>query len=113
MYSIATGELEDAVLTAKRFCATPSQFLEILRHPMIKADLGMGNEDEQLLSARESWTHYSPFLFSGYLAQTLAYGGAYSHFPTQVDVPLATADEVFKDLNRDFHNFEFHCCRKP
>lgn len=115
-YRIESGELEDAVISCKRYPSIPTQFLETLRHPSVKADFGIGTLDSECLLRPANWTYFSPFLFSGYLAQVLAYGGAYTPVPqpfSSVSRALKLADDVFSSFHRNYHDLELHTCHKP
>jgi hypothetical protein len=112
-YEIAAGATNEAILEAKGLLFFPGKFLEILRHPLIRSDFRIEEADETSIGDSKNWTRYSPFLFSGYLAQTLSAGGAYIGMWDDLSVPLALADAVLNDFNRDYRNFDLSVCRKP
>jgi hypothetical protein len=115
-FQIEPGEVEDAVVARKRFIYLPSQFLEIFRHPMVKAGFDLTTLWGEQLLRPTNWTSLSPFLFSGHLAQTLAYGGAYSESPPSpatISRALKLADEVFSAFGRDYHGLALHSCHAP
>lgn len=115
-YRIESGDFEDAVIAFKRYSWTPVQFLETLRHPKIKADFGITTLDGDCLLSRVNWRQFSPFLFSGFLAETLAYGGAYSSHPSSSDAisrALRIADDVFAEFHRNYYDLELNICHKP
>lgn len=115
-YRILEGAVEDSVFLWKRYPWSPVQFMEMLRHPTIAGDFEFERADWECLLSRENWTHYSSFLFSGFLAQTLVYGGAYSS-STMVDEVtsrvLEQSNGVFSGLGSDYKGLTLYVCRKP
>ena len=115
-YRIEEGSVEDSVLTRKRYPWIPTHFMETLRHPIIMGDFEIERADWECLLSRENWTHYSPFLFSGFLAQTLVYGGAYSSWTVTeqgTSRALNLAKAVFAGFGSDYKVLEFYVCNKP
>lgn len=115
-YRIEEGSVEDLVLNWKLYPWYPEQFMEMLRHPTIAGDFEFEGADWERLVSRENWTHYSPFLLSGYLAQTLVCGGAYSS-STLVEDGISRALElsngVFTGLGSNYKGPSLYVCRKP
>jgi hypothetical protein len=115
-YRIESGDVEEAVIACKRYPWTPTQFLETLRHPDVKSEFGIGALDGECLLRPANWAHFSPFLFSGFLAQTLAYGGAYTPLPrlaSAISHALRLADDVFSAFHKNYKDLELHTCHKP
>jgi hypothetical protein len=115
-YRIESNDIGDAVLATKSHPWTPTQFLETLRHPAITADFGISITDPACLIDPSQWHHYSPFLFSGFLAQTLANGGAYSDSPSSassIERAIKIADDVFTSCHRRYQGLDLHTCHKP
>lgn len=111
-YKLANGPLEDAILESKSLSSPGVQFLEILRHPDIQSSFKIEQANEGLISDRTKWTHYTPFMLVGHLAQTLVWGGAYGNTWENVDVALELSSAVLKDLNRSYRNFDLFVCRE-
>lgn len=107
-YCIEAGELASSVFRFKRWWHTPVMQLELLRHPRIRADFEFAEMDEKMLMSRANWRYYSPFLAAGFLAETLAVGGAYSRSDRDPIPSVHRAELAFAELNRNYRNFEFH-----
>jgi hypothetical protein len=104
-YRIEPGVVEDTVLAAKPLGMSPTPFLEILRHPRVQSDFEVKAIDAEMLL--RGWITHSSYLLSGFFAQTLAYGGAYSQFPCSSDrtaEALRLADDVFSDFGRNYRD---------
>jgi hypothetical protein len=115
-YRIDEGEVEDSVLATKRYPENPLQFMEMLRHPVIARGFQVESADWECLIVRANWIDHSPFLFSGFLAETLAYGGAYSRWSASEEVrskALRLANEVFLEFGGFDQGVSLAVCRKP
>ncbi|QIF00185.1 hypothetical protein [Roseimicrobium sp. ORNL1] len=115
-YHIDSNHISDTVLATKSHPWTPTQFLEILRHPTVLADFDISITDQDCLIDRSNWQHYSPYLFSGFLAQTLAYGGAYPSIhpsASPIESAITLADNVFTSFQRRYDGLDLRVCHKP
>lgn len=112
-YGIPPGPVEDRVMERKGAWTSPAIFAEVFRHPMIAVDFSVKDPDEACLMTLGSWVRYSPFLTSGYFAETLAAGGAYRPTRDAADIAscLDLAERAFAALNRGHANFELFVCR--
>ncbi|MFN7560671.1 MAG: hypothetical protein ACK5TH_02740 [Prosthecobacter sp.] len=112
-YRIAESSLNDHLLLKWPGYTGYIPFLELMRHPMIDLDFFISSRDDEILCDSSNWEGLSPFLFSGWLAQVLSYGGAYSSAANRLPQVLEAADKVFREVNRDYRNFGLWVNRKP
>jgi hypothetical protein len=80
---------------------------------MIDLDFFISSRDDEILCDSSNWEGLSPFLFSGWLAEVLYNGGAYRSIADRLPQVLEAADNVFRDLNRDYRNFGLWVNSKP
>ncbi|MCB1278797.1 hypothetical protein [Prosthecobacter sp.] len=115
-YQINDNALGISLIAKKRQPWIPTQFLEIMRHEDIVNQFGISERQDQVLIRPINWQYYSAFLLSGFFAQTLARGGAYSPSPItaeRIDDAKRLGDSVFASFKDAHTDLEFYACDKP